>query len=312
MAGEKVSAVSIKKITRREFLEKTTAAAGGVIVSTRILRSAEEGPAKPTATDKVPLGRTGLKICRLGMGTGSNGGATQRALGQDGFTRLIRYGYEHGVTYIDVADAYKTHEMVREAIKGLPRDALWIQSKISWRSGAEKPLEVLDRFRKELGVDTIDSVLIHCVDTADWDTKSRWLMDALSEAKEKKIVRLKGMSCHGLPGLKRAAQVDWADVNLVRVNPQGKFCDGDKGEWAEPGKIDEAIPAIKTMHERGRGVIGMTIIGNGEFTSPEEREKSIRFAMTCGFLDAVVIGFKSPAEIDEAIQRMNAALASRV
>jgi len=53
----------------------------------------------------------------------------------------------------------------------------------------------------------------------------------------------------------------------------------------------------------------MKIIGNGEFINAEDREKSIRFAMARPELDAVVIGFKSRAEIDEAIQRMNHALA---
>jgi hypothetical protein len=53
----------------------------------------------------------------------------------------------------------------------------------------------------------------------------------------------------------------------------------------------------------------MKMIGNGEFTNPADREKAIRYAMTCGFVDAIVVGFASPAEIDEAIARMNAALA---
>jgi hypothetical protein len=63
------------------------------------------------------------------------------------------------------------------------------------------------------------------------------------------------------------------------------------------------------MHEKGHGIIGMKIIGEGRFTKPEDREKSIRFAMQGGLLDSVTIGFKSPAEIDEAIQRINSALA---
>jgi hypothetical protein len=36
----------------------------------------------------------------------------------------------------------------------------------------------------------------------------------------------------------------------------------------------------------------------------------MRHAMTCGFVDAVVIGFKNAAEIDEAIERMTRALNS--
>ena len=69
------------------------------------------------------------------------------------------------------------------------------------------------------------------------------------------------------------------------------------------------LAELKNMRAQGRGVIGMKIIGNGQFIHPEDREKSIRFAMSRPELDAVVIGFKSTAEIDEAIQRMNPALA---
>ena len=63
------------------------------------------------------------------------------------------------------------------------------------------------------------------------------------------------------------------------------------------------------MRAQGRGVIGMKLIGNGDFKNPEDRERSIRFVMQSGLVDAVVIGFASPAEIDEAIERINRALA---
>jgi len=63
------------------------------------------------------------------------------------------------------------------------------------------------------------------------------------------------------------------------------------------------------MHAKGVGVIGMKIFGAGTFNDPAEREKSIRFVMACKDIDAVVIGFTSTKQIDEAIERMNRALA---
>jgi hypothetical protein len=268
--------------------------------------------AKPTATDKVPLGKTGLKICRLGMGTGSQGGSIQRNLGQEGFTKLVRHAYDRGVRFIDTADMYKTHEMVREAIKGLPREELWIQTKMMWEPAVpEKPLEVLDRFRKELGVDSIDSLLIHCATTTDWPEKLKVMVDAFAAAKEKGIIRSKGVSCHGLPALTTATKTDWIDVHLVRVNPQGRHVDGLTGKFSEPGKVPEAMKEITEMHRRGRGIIGMKIIGNGDFQNAADREKSIHHAMTCGFVDAIIVGFASPAQVDETIERMNKALAEK-
>ena len=82
--------------------------------------------------------------------------------------------------------------------------------------------------------------------------------------------------------------------------------------WSAEGDGNNIAPVlkqIKAMRAKGRGIIGMKIIGNGEFVEAADREKSIRFAMSLPELDAIVIGFKSRAEIDEAIQRMNRALA---
>jgi len=303
--------MSRDRITRREFLKGTAVLAG-----TALLSSCSSGPfAKraPTAVDKVTLGKTGLKLSRLGIGTGSKGGSIQRALGADGFNRLIHYAYDQGITYIDTAESYRTHTMVREAIKDLPREKLFIQSKMS--GVPEKPLEVLNRFRRELGVEYIDSLLTHCGVTANWDDERRRVLDALEEAKDKKIILAHGISCHSLPALTTAAELDWVDVNLVRINPQGAHMDTPAEKWnatSNKSHLPPVLKQIKVMRQNNHGVIGMKIIGNGDFTDPEDREKSIRFTMQSGLTDAVVIGFKSPEEIDEAIKRINSALAEMV
>jgi len=302
--------MSAVKVNRREFIRGALALGGATILS-----SCSTGPfaRTPSAVDQVALGKTGLKMSRLGIGTGSKGGSVQRALGQDGFTRLIRYAYDQGITYIDTAQNYKTHTMVREAIKGLPREKLFIQSKMPGLP--EKPLDVLDGYRKELGVDYIDSLLTHCGTTANWNEERRRVLDALEEAKDKKIIRAHGISCHSLPALTTAAQLDWVDVNLVRINPQGVWIDTPAEEWNAPSDRSHLPPVLKqmkVMRENGHGIIGMKLIGNGEFTDPADREKSIRFTMQSGLVDAAVIGFKSTAEIDEAITRINRALAEIV
>jgi hypothetical protein len=98
-------------------------------------------------------------------------------------------------------------------------------------------------------------------------------------------------------------------VHLVRVKPQGSYTDSEKNGWsAQRNDIAPVMEQIKTMHAKGRGVIGMKICGNGTFTDPADREKSIRYAMACREIDAVVIGFKNRAEIDDAIERINRAL----
>jgi hypothetical protein len=154
--------------------------------------------------------------------------------------------------------------------------------------------------------------LTHCGTKANWDEERRRVLDALEESKDKKIILAHGISCHSLPATTKAAQLDWVDVNLVRINPQGVWIDTPAEEWNATSDISHLPPVMaqmKVMRKNRHGIIGMKLIGNGDFTEPEEREKSIRFTMQSGLVDAVVIGFKSAAEIDEAIARINSALA---
>ncbi|MBN1510186.1 MAG: aldo/keto reductase [Sedimentisphaerales bacterium] len=299
-----------RELTRRQFIERTAAVAGGILLSPVAARVGWSGP-KKTAIDQVPLGKTGIKISRLGIGCGTNSGRVQQELGQEGFNRLVQYAYDQGITFIDIARSYRTHGMLKEAIAGLPREKLFLQTKMG--GAPDNPLEEIDKYRQTYGVDYIDSLLVHCTITPDWDEQRKRVMDAMQEAKDKKIIRAHGVSCHSLPALARGVELDWVDVHLVRVNPQGAHMDTpDAKSWnarSDASHVPAVMEQLKRMHEKGRGVIGMKIVGEGDFTRPEDREKSIRFAMQCGLLDCVTIGFKSAAEIDEAIRQMNAALA---
>ena len=294
-------------VTRRQFLQHSALATGALLL-TATSSLAEAAATKRTAADQVALGKTGLKLSRLGFGTGSNSGNVQHELGQEGFNRLIRYAYDQGITYFDCAQSYRTYEWIGDAIKGLPREKLFIQSKLPGKP--EKALEAIDRQRQVLKTDYIDSLLVHCMVKDGWTDDWKRIMDAFDEAKEKKWIRAKGVSCHSLPALRRATASPWTEVHLVRVNPQAKHIDGTGETWNESGNdINPVLAELKTMHAKGRGVIGMKLIGDGEFKRAEDREKSIRFAMSRPELDAVVIGFKSTAEIDEAIRRIDQALA---
>ena len=302
-----------RELSRREFFTRTAAVAGSVLIAPAMARAAAAaagGSVKRTAADQVTLGKTGIKISRLGMGTGSKNGNVQRALGQDGFNRLVRYAYDQGITYIDSADSYHMHSFIANAIKGLPREKLFLQTKIEATS--EEPLAALDRFRKELGVEYIDSVLVHCMVKKDWDEQRKRTLDGLQEAKDKKIIRAHGVSTHSLPALKRSAELDWVDVHLVRINAQGAVMDTAEEVafgHSDASSVQPVVDQLKLVRQKKHGVIGMKLIGDGTFVNAEDREKAIRFVMQQDVTDAVVIGFKSPAEIDEAISRINSALA---
>ena len=301
--------MSHSKITRRQFIKG--AATAGVVLASTGTASLPTPATVRTATDRVNLGATGIKLSRIGIGSGTVSGTVQRGLGRDKFNDVFRYAYDRGITYFDTADTYGTQTWVRDAIKGLPREKLYIQSKISygpWGGNKETPLETLDRFRRELNVDYIDTVLIHCQIAPDWDEQTKALRDVLEEAKLKKIIRAHGVSCHSLPATTKAAALDWVDVNLVRINPQGAHM--DTSELAVFGSSNESnVPAVveqmKIMRKNGHGIIGMKLLAQGDFTNIEDRRKSLTWVMQSDLVDAVVLGLKSREEIDEAIMHVN-------
>ncbi len=300
-----------RSFSRRQFLKSSVTVTGALLLSRGALTLAGTAAAKRTAVDQMTLGRTGIKLSRLGMGTGTNSGQLQVDLGREGFNSLVKYAYDRGITYFDCAQSYKTFEWIGGAIKGLPREKLFIQSKIP--DHQEDVLAVIDHHRKVFNTDYVDSMLIHCMVKHDWTDEWRRVMDGMNVAKEKGWIRSKGVSCHSLPALRAAQESPWTEVHLVRINPQGRIMDGPEENW-RPGQQDKdkvapVLSEMKAMRAKGRGIIGMKIIGNGSFKDPADREKSIRFAMSLPELDAVVIGFKNRAEIDEALQRMNRALA---
>lgn len=91
----------MSNFTRREFL-KTGLAAGTLAVTGSLRVIAQHR----TATQFVTLGRSGVKVTRLAFGTGTFSGQVQRDLGQDGFTRLVRYAYDHGIRFFETAESY--------------------------------------------------------------------------------------------------------------------------------------------------------------------------------------------------------------
>ncbi|MFM1941161.1 MAG: hypothetical protein RI897_143 [Verrucomicrobiota bacterium] len=296
--------MNTKHFSRRDFLRSSAAVAGMAIYG-----AGSVWAAKRTAVDQVELGASGLRVSRLGIGTGSNSGQVQEALGREGFNRLVRHAYDRGITLIDTAKSYRTHGWIGGAIKGLPREKLFIQSKIGGRP--EDALSMIDDFRKVYDTDYVDSVLVHYVYTRDWVEERKRVMEAIWTAQERQWVKVRGVSCHSLPALEQAQETAWNQVHLVRMNPMGAYMDTPKEEGnvtSNESHVSAVEEQVRAMRAKGRGIIGMKLIGNGDFTQPEQRERSIRYVMQSGLCDAVVIGVKSPAEIDEAIERIDRAL----
>ena len=65
----------------------------------------------------------------------------------------------------------------------------------------------------------------------------------------------------------------------------------------------------KKVHAEGMGVISMKLAGEGAFTTRDDRRAAMKFAFNDAGVDSVTLGYKSIAEIDEAIENLNLALA---
>lgn len=291
-------------ISRRDFLVRSTAAVGAMAATAGMTPAAVDAPRKLTSgADQVTLGRSGVKSSLIGMGTGSVGvrrSSNQIKLGQEKFNKLVRHAYERGITYIDCADQYGSHIFVREAIKGLPREKLFIQTKTRAQS-AEVAKADIARFLEELGVSYIDSLLMHCMTKGTWPSDFRPVMDVLSDAKAKGIAKAIGVSCHGMDPLRTAAKTDWIDIDLARINPVGVKARMD-------GPPEEVVPNLRAMHDKGKGILGMKILGEGTFKTEVEQLASLKFVLGLGCVDAMVIGFESPEQIDGLLKVVEQAI----
>jgi len=281
----------MSRISRRDFLAGATAAAGAAALAGRFTLAAESKSKVTSGTDLVTLGRSGIQTTVLGVGTGTHGGREQLGLGQTEFTKLIRHAFDRGIRYIDTADAYRTHLFVRFALEELPRDEIFIQTKTRAKHPEVAKADI-ERFRRELKVSYIDSILMHAMQTPTWPTDMRPVMDVLTEAKEKGRVRAIGFSSHGWDPLAASVDCDWVDIQLVRINPFQVKMDGPP---------DEVAALVKKVHDGGRGVIGMKVYGEDGFGSAEKRFQALKYVLELGCVDAFTIGFTSSEQIDETL-----------
>ena len=288
--------------SRRDFLKTSLAATmfGGLAGTTA-------RAAKRTATDWVTLGKSGIKVTRLALGTGTYSGRVQRDLGQEQFTRLVRYAYDRGIRFFETAESYgQMHQMLGVALKGIPRDSYRLMTKVTTYESGD-PQGKIDELRKLANTEYFDIVLMHWQHVASWPTDTvRW-QDGILEAQSKKVVLGHGASVHGLPALRKFPGNQWLDIAMIRMNHTGIHMDSEDFN-ARMGDVNEVVQHTHEVHKQGMGVISMKLAGEGTYTTREDRQKALKFAFGTASVDAVTIGYKNTAEIDEAIENLNLAL----
>jgi aryl-alcohol dehydrogenase-like predicted oxidoreductase len=281
-------------MNRRDFLRTSTQA----LAASWLASKAVALPQKFSANDTVTLGNTGIHTSRLAMGTGTvgyGGHSNQSNQGVQTLSSLLQNGYDRGLRFFDLADAYGSHPGAGDALKHVQRDKVTVLTK-SWSRDPKQMKADLDRFRRELGTEYLDVCLIHCVTEADWTTRYRGVMDVLEEAKQKKIIRAHGVSCHSIEALRAAAKSPWVEVDLVRINPIGSHMDADP---------QTVVGVLKEMKSQGKAVIGMKILGQGDLRN--RQDEAIKYALGLGVLDAFTIGAESRREQEDLVKRISAA-----
>jgi aryl-alcohol dehydrogenase-like predicted oxidoreductase len=290
--------------SRRDFLKTTTAAAGALALT----GTSSLAASRQSATDWVTLGKSNVKVTRLAFGTGSIGGQVQREVGQEGFTKLVRYAYDRGIRFFETAESYgNMHRMLGIALQGIPRDTYRIMSKITTHQGVD-PQQKFDELRKLANTDYFDIMLLHWQHTATWPADSARWQDGILEAQHRQAIVSHGASVHGLPALRQVPSNEWLQVAMIRVNHKGTKMDAEDYDTNGLGNVPEVVSHVQQTHKAGMGIISMKLCGEGTFNR-EDRRAAMRFAFRNAGVDCVTVGYKSTAEIDEAIDNLNAALA---
>ena len=290
------------RYSRRDFIRTTLAT--GALVSTGTLPLLAAGA---KATDWVTLGKSGVKVTRLAFGTGSRGGSVQRNLGQQQFNSLVRHAYDQGIRFFETSDTYdEMHRMLGIALRGIPRDSYRLMSKVTTDSG--DPQRRFDDLRTQANTEYFDIMLMHVQQTATWPTDSARWQEAILQAQSRKIIISRGASIHGLPALRQVPGNKWLQVAMIRMNHNGTRMDNEDNSWNDRGSVPEVVSHVRQARSAGLGVISMKLIGEGVFNH-EDRQAAMRYAFQNAGVDCVTVGYKSPAEVDEAIANLNAALA---
>jgi len=282
------------QINRRDFLERSLAI--GAAAALPLDAFAAETPIRH-ATDVVELGSTKIKVSRMAVGTGTYGAGHSsnqlRALGVNGVADMLSAAFDKGIFFWDTADSYGTHDAVKAALKKVPREKVTILTKTdAWT--AEKTKEDIDRFLTELGTDYIDILLLHTRMRGNWDELDKGAMDVMSEAKQKKVLRAVGMSCHSVEAMQTACKCAWLDVCMVRLNPAGERMD------AEPETV---LPIVKQLKANGKGTIGIKVLGEGSLVDGQHNE-ALRYALAKEALHCFSIGCESLKEVEDNIARI--------
>lgn len=279
-------------LSRRKFLEKLgvgTAAGVGYSLLNDLVEAREPSVnALPTR----PLGRTGAKVSILAFGCGS-----RFLMYEDEAEALaiLHHAIDNGITYLDTAYAYGDGESETRVGKVMAkrRKDVWLATKIPDRSRDEF-LRRLEGSLKRLQTDHVDLLHIHGLGHADDLAKieaPNGAMKGLLEAREQKMTRAIGMTCHA-SGDVLAQAIERHDLDCVQMALNA----------SQNGRFEElALPAARA---KNLGVIAMKVTGQefllGAAAGKSDINDLLRYSLSLP-VTAAVVGMPRKEMLDHNI-----------
>ena len=279
------------KITRREFIEKTTLTVASASVLPSVLESEIE--AKTMLPQRV-LGRTGVKVPIIAFGCGSRFLMYEN---EDEALRALNHVIDSGVTYLDTAMDYGkglSETRVGMVMKTRRKD-VWLATKVTPQARTrDEVMREVEKSLKRLQTDRVDLLHLHSL-TTDEDLQKIEAKDgaikALYELREQKVARFIGMTSH-TDGAVMARAIERNDLDCVQMamNP------------ARALQFEElALPAAK---KKNLGVILMKVTAQekliGAGAGKAGIEPLIRYALSLP-VSAAVIGMPKLQFVDQNI-----------
>ncbi len=228
------------------------------------------------------LGKTGLKISRMGFG----GIPIQRV--DEKITReLIHRLADEGVNYIDTAKAYTVSEVyLGYALEGI-RDKFVLATKSMARTKEAMAKDIDDSLAK-LRTDYIDLYQVHNPNAANVDQviAEGGALEALMEAREAGKIGHIGITLHSVELFERALEMDWVETIMFPYNLVEQ----------------QASELIKTCAEKNIGFIDMKPLAGGAI---EDATLALRYICANKDVDVVIPGMADMEEIDQNIAACN-------
>ena len=228
------------------------------------------------------LGKTGLKISRLGFG-----GIPIQRTDKETVKAVIAKLMDAGVNYIDTAKAYTVSEAyLGYALEGI-RDRFVLATKSTAKTYEAMKADIEDSLKK-LGTDHIDLYQVHNPNMAGLDEilAPEGALKALKEAKEAGKVGHIGLTAHSKEVFEKALEMDWVETVMFPYNPVEQ----------------QGAELIDRCAEKNIGFICMKPLAGGAI---EDAVTALRYEFANPSVTVVIPGMAALEEVEQNLAAAN-------